>query len=249
VAHDLVPSTAQVLPEGQRGLRPARSTAAVLGAAAIVFVAVAALVALVARGDGPSDEALLVLPVGDWQLRDGGITAPIDDSDVPAADERFIVEGSLYGFADGDGFDNLRSFVLYRASPLPGSSWEPVETEAGGSFRRLDQPMTLARQESDDVWRVASTPSDLVNAYSTLIDDIPSGMVLVAVFDSLDAPPAPTASFVMTSPAGATFTVESTTGSPLFDATTFAEASIRSTSPASPDGSSPRRATTPPRRS
>jgi hypothetical protein len=225
VTYELVPSTAQVMPEGQRGLRPARRTSAVMGVLAVAVIAAAGIGTLVvARDDSAADEALFVLPVpvGDWRLSDGAITEPVPEPDAPATDERFITDGSLYGVADGDGFDGLRSVAFYLRSPLPGARWKPVSTTVGDSYRRLDDSMTFAHEEHDGRWRVVSSPSDLVHAYAMLANDISYELVLVAVFDPPDTQ-IPDTSFVMTSPEGLTFTVETTTGSPLFDAATFAE--------------------------
>ena len=226
MTYELVPSTAQVMPEGQRGLRPARRTAAVMGGLAVAVIAVAATVAWVAdRDNSVTDEALFVLPapVGDWRLSDGAITEPVPDPDASRTDERFIADGSLYGIADGDGFDGLRSVVNYPESPLPGARWEPVVTAVGDSYRRVDDSMTFAHEEYEGGWRVVSSPSDLVHAYAMLINDIASDLVLVAVFAPPETSLIPMTSFVMTSPEGSTFTVETATGSPLFDAATFAE--------------------------
>ncbi len=220
----VVPSTAQVMPEGQRGLRPARRTAAVVGVFAVAIVAVAAIVTWATARDD-SAEALFVLPVpvGDWRLSDAEITEPTPDPDATATDERFIADGRLYGTQDDDGFTDLRSVVRYPESPLPGARWEPVETNVGDSYRRVDDSMTLAREWPDDGWLVASSPSDLVHVYAMLENDIRYDMVLVAVFAPPESPRIPATSFVMTSPDGSTFTVETATESPLFDAATFAE--------------------------
>lgn len=221
MTYELFPSTAQVMPEGQRGLRPARRTAAVIGVVAVALVAAAAIATWVAAGDD-STEALFVLPVGDWRLSDGVVTEPVPDPDVPATDERFISGGSLYGTADGDGFHRLRSVARYPESPLPGARWEPVETNVGDSYRRVDDSVTFARHLPDDGWLVASSPSDLVSVYAMLENDIGYDMVLVAVFAPPESTRIPATSFVMTAPDGSTFTVETATGSPLFDAATFA---------------------------
>ena len=227
VTYELVPSIAQVMPEGQRGLRPARRTSAVMGVLAVVVIAAAGIgMWVVSRNDSAANEALFVLPVpvGDWRLSGGAVTEPVPDPDVPATDERFVAEGSLYGIVDGDGFDDLRSVAFYPESPLPGARWEPVETPVGDSYRRLDDDsMTFAHEEYDGGWRVVSSPSDLVHAYAMLANDIPYESVLVAVFEAPETSQIPDTSFVMTSPQGATFTVETTTGSPLFEAATFAE--------------------------
>ena len=194
-----------------------------MGVLAVAIIAAAGIGALVvAPDDSAADEALFVLPapVDGWRLGDGAVTEP--DPDVPATDERFITDGSLYGIADGDGFDDLRSVARYPRSPLRGARWEPVVTSVGESYRRLDDSMTFAHEEYDGAWRVVSSPSDLVHAYAMLANDIRSE-VLVAVFDPPDEAQIPDTSFTMTSPDGSTFTVQTTTGSPLFDAATFAE--------------------------
>lgn len=232
---ELLPSTAQVLPEAQRGLKPPQRTAAVLVALAVVAIVVAVVIAWVTtRDDSTSDEALFVLPVpvGDWRLSDGTVTEPVPDPDAAGTDERFIESGSLYGVADGDGFDGLRSLASYRGSPLLGAQWEPTRTPRGDSYRRADDSMTFAHEEftydGDETlglaggWTVASSPSDSVHAYDMLANDT-SRVVLVAFFAPLETPQIPVTSFAMTSPTGSTFTVETAAGSPLFDAATFAE--------------------------
>jgi hypothetical protein len=191
---------------------------------AIVLMALAALATwMAARADSDAGEALFVLPVGDWRLSDGSVNGPVPDPDAPATDERFIARGSLYGVADGEGYVGLRSVVHYPASPLAGARWEPAVTVTSReAYRRVDDSMTFAEQEGDGAWRVASSPSDLVHAYGMLSNDT-AGLVLVAVFAPRDAVETPTTSFVMAAPDGATFTVETTAGSPLFDAATYAE--------------------------
>lgn len=234
MTNELLPSTAQVLPEDQRGVKPPRRAAVVLVASAVVVIVAAVAVTWVAtRDDSVSDEALFVLPVpvGDWRLSDGAVTEPVPDPDAVGTDERFIERGSLYGVADGDGFDGLRSVVHSRESPLPGAEWEPAETPRGDAYRRVDDSMTFALEEYTyegewegvgGGWTVASSPSDSVHAYDMLSNET-SRVVLVAFFGPLETPQIPTTSFVMTSPEGSTFTVETAAGSPLFDAATFAE--------------------------
>ena len=226
MTNSVLVSAAHVLPEGQRGLKPARRGAAVAGVVALVVIAVVAIGAWVAdRDDSAAGEALFVLPVpvGDWRLSDGAVTEPVPDPDAPATDQRFIADGSLYGVADDNGYVGLRSIVHYPASPLPGARWEPaVTTTSGEAYRRVDDSMTFAEQEFDGRWRVASSPSDLVHAYGMLSNDT-TGLVLVAVFAPSGAPETAMTSFVMTAPGGSTLTVETAAGSPLFDAATHAE--------------------------
>jgi hypothetical protein len=233
VTNELLPSTAQVLPADQRGFEPPRRAAAILVASAVVVCIVAVIAWVAARADSAPDEPWFVLPVpvGDWQLSDGAVTEPVPDPDVAAADERFIESGTLYGVADGDGFDGLRSIVRYRESPLPGARWEPAETPWGDAYRRVDDSMTFALQDYayDGAWEgvgggwtVASSPSDLLHAYDMLGNDT-FDLIRIAFFAPLETPPVPSTSFVMTSPEGAEFTVETAAGSPLFDVATFAE--------------------------
>ncbi len=207
MTNEFLPSTAQVLPEEQRGLRPARRAAATLGVLAIGIVAVVGIVTWAAgRGDPDAADALFVLPVptGDWQLSDAALIEPVPDPDVPATDERFIADGNLYGIEDGDGFGRVRALVRYPESPLPGARWEPATTPVDGG------------------WRVVSSPSDLVHVYDLLVNDT-NGLVLLAVFEPTVAPGTPMTSFAMTSPDGSTFVVETAVGSPLFDVATHAE--------------------------
>jgi hypothetical protein len=234
VTNELLPSTAQVLPEEQRGVKPPHRTTAILITSVVVVCVVAVVVAwVVARDDSVSDEALFVLPVpvGDWRLSDGAVTEPVPDPDAAATDERFIERGTLYGVADRNGFDGLRSIVHYRESPLPGAEWEPAETPWGDAYRRVDDSMTFALEEYTyegewegfgGGWTVASSPSDLVHAYDMLGNDT-FDLVRVAFFAPLETAQIPITSFEMTSPGGSTFTVETAAGSPLFDAATFAE--------------------------
>ncbi len=196
-----------------------------MGVLAVAVIAAAGIGAwMVAPDDSAADTALFVLPVpvDGWRLGDGAVTEPAPDPDMPATDERFITDGRLYGIADGGGFGDLRSVARYPQSPLPGAQWEPVVTSVGESYRRLDDSMTFAHEEYDGGWRVVSSPSDLVHAYAMLANDIRSE-VLVAVFDPPDSAEVSETSFTLTSPDGSTFTVETTTGSPLFDAATFAD--------------------------
>ena len=206
-------------------MKPARRGAAAAGVLAVVIIAAVAIVTWVAARDDSADEALFVLPVpvDDWRLSDGAVTEPVPGPDAPATDQRFIADGRLYGVADGDGFDGLRSVVHFPESPLPGARWEPaVTTTSGEAYRRDDDSMTFAEPEFDGGWRIASSPSDLVHAYSMLTNDT-SGLVLLAVFTPPDAPETPMTSFVLTSADGSTFTVETAAGSPLFDVATYAE--------------------------
>lgn len=234
MTNELLPSTAQVMPEGQRGPRPARRLAASAGGIGLVVLAVVVIVALVAGRNGADESALFVLPrsVEDWQVSAGVITEPLPDAEVAATDQRFITEGRLYGVEDGAGFSDLRAAVRYPESPLPGAAWEPAETVLGDTYRRVGDSVTFAVQdptlvgvapaEFGDGWLVASAPSDLVHAYGMLSNDT-TGLVLLAVFTPTPAPGTPTTSFVMTSPRGSTFTVETAPGSPLFDVATYAE--------------------------
>ncbi len=199
---------------------------------AIVMVA-GVVTWVVMREDSMSDEPWFVLPApaGDWRLSDGAVTESISDAEAAGTDERFIERGSLYGVADGDGFDGLRSVAHYPESPLPGARWEPARTPRGDSYRRVDDSMTFALEEFtydgaetlglDGGWTVASSPSDSVHAYDMLANET-SRVVLVAYFAPLETQ-IPMTSFVMTSPEGSMFTVETAAGSPLFDAATFAE--------------------------
>jgi hypothetical protein len=221
---DPMPSIAQVLPEGQRGIGPARRWVIIgLGVfVAIMVVVIAAVV--VGRDDDTSGDPLYVLPspAGQWQLSGAVVTAP--DPSAPATDERFITVGSLYGLADGSGFDRLRSAVRYSGSPLPGAEWESAMTPRGDAYRRLDDSMTFALDEySRDGWLVASSPSSSLHAYDMLSNDT-LDLVLVAAFLPPEAPDVPSTSFEMTSPDGPTFTVTTTpSASPLFDVATYAE--------------------------
>ncbi len=233
VTYELVPSTAQVMPEGHRGPRPVGRAALAAGGLAVVVLAVVAVVAWVSRDESGTDEALFVLPVavGDWSVSNGAIIEPVADSDAAATDERFIAGGTLYGVADRNGFDGLRSIARYSASPLPGADWEPTETPWGDAYRRVDDSMTFAledytyegdREGVGGGWTVASSPSDLLHAYDVLGGDT-FDLVQVAYFAPLETPLVPMTSFEMTSPDGSMFTVETATGSPLFDVATFAE--------------------------
>ncbi|HSP28298.1 MAG TPA: hypothetical protein VLN74_07085 [Ilumatobacteraceae bacterium] len=235
MTNELLPSTAQVLPSDQRGSKAPRMAAVALLGLVVVLTVMAVVGAWMAtRDDSTSDEALFVLPApgAGWQLSNGAVTEPIEDEDAPATDERFIDQGILYGNADGDGFDDLRSIVHYPESPLPGAQWEPASVPTGGdSYRLLDDSVTFAQQEYayegaweglGGGWTVASSPDDLVHAYDVLSNDT-YDLVRVAFFAPLETSQAPTASFVMTSPEGSAFTVETATGSPLFDAATYAE--------------------------
>ena len=233
MTYELVPSTAQVMPEGYRGPRPVGRAALVAGGMAIVVLVVVGIVAWAAGDESETDEALFVLPmpVGNWTVSNGAVTEPVPDSDATASDERFITGGTLYGVADRDGFGRLRSIVRYDESPLPGAEWEPADTPWGDAYRRVDEPMTFARDEhnhqgdrsgSDGEWIVASSPSDLLHVYDVLGGDT-FDLVQVAYFGPLDTPLIPTTSFRMASPDGSTYTVETAAGSPLFDVATFAE--------------------------
>jgi hypothetical protein len=221
---DPMPSIAQVLPEGQRGIKPARRPVIIgLGVFVVIMVAVVAAV-VVSRDDDTTGDALYVLPspVDQWQLGSGAITAP--DPSPPATDERFMTIGSLYGVSDGSGFDDLRSAVRYPQSPLPGAEWEVAGTPRGDAYRRLDDSMTFALEEfSGDVWLVASSPSSSLHAYDMLSNDT-FDLVAVAAFLPPETPDTPSTSFEMTSPEGPTFTVTTTpSASPLFDVATYAE--------------------------
>jgi hypothetical protein len=221
---DPMPSIAQVLPEGQRGIGPTRRWVIIgLGIFVAIMVAVIAAV-VVSRDDDTSGDPLYVLPspVDQWQLSDGVVAAP--DPNVPASDERFITVGTLYGVPDGNGFDGLRSGVRYPESPLPGAEWEPARTPRGDAYRRLDDSTTFALEDYDTTgWLVASSPSDLVHAYDVLSNDT-FDLVAVAAFLPPEAPDTPTTSFRMTSPDGSTFAVTTTpSASPLFDVASYAE--------------------------
>ncbi len=221
---DPMPSIAQVLPEGQRGIRPARRPVVIgLGVFVGIMVAVVAAV-VVGRDDDTAGDPLYVLPspAGQWQLSGGAVTAP--DPSAPATDERFITIGSLYGRSDGSGFDGLRSIARYPESPLPGAEWEPARTPRGDAYRRLDGSMTFALQDTyGDGWHVASSPSSSVHAYDMLSNDT-LDLVLVAAFLPPETPDVSATSFEMTSTDGSTFTVTTTaSASPLFDAATYAE--------------------------
>ena len=233
MTYELVPSTAQVMPEGHRGPRPVGRAALVAGGLAVVVVAVVAVVAWVIRDESGTDEALFVLPVsvGDWSVSNGAVFEPVPDSDVAATDERFIAGGTLYGVADRDGFDGLRSLARYPESPLPGADWEPAETPWGDAYRRVDDSMTFALEDYTyegawegvgGGWTVASSRSDLLHAYDVLGRDT-FDLVQVTYFAPLETPLVPMTSFEMTSPYGSMFTVETSAGSPLFDVATFAE--------------------------
>jgi hypothetical protein len=221
---DPMPSIAQVLPEGQRGIKPARRPVIIgLGVFVVIMVAVVAAV-VVSRDDDTTGDALYVLPspVGQWQLSGGAITAP--DPSPPATDQRFITVGNLYGVPDGSGFDGLRSAVRYSESPLPGAEWEPARTPRGDAYRRLDDSMTLALQDFyTEKWVVASSPFDLLHAYDMLSSDT-FDLVAVAAFLPPETPDVPSTSFDMISPDGSTFAVTTTPStSPLFDVATYAE--------------------------
>lgn len=215
-------------------MKPPQRMAAVLVVSAVAAIVVAVVVMwVVTRDDSVSDEALFVLPVpvGDWRLSDGSVTEPVPDLDAAGTDERFIERGTLYGVADRDGFDGLRSIVHYRESPLPGARWEPADTPWGDAYRRVDDSMTFALEEYTyegqwegvgGGWTVASSPSDLLHAYDMLGNDT-LDLVRVAFFAPLETSRIPTTSFEMTSPEGSMFTVETAAGSPLFDIATFAE--------------------------
>jgi hypothetical protein len=221
---DPMPSIAQVLPEGQRGIGPARRWVIIgLGVFVAIMIAVVAAV-VVSRDDVTSGDPLYVLPspAGQWQLSGGVVTAP--DPSAPATEERFITVGSLYGLADGNGFDGLRSIARYPESPLPGAEWEAARTPRGDAYRRLDDSMTFALEDSwRNGWLVARSPSSSVHAYDMLSDDT-FDLVLVAAFLPPETPDVPSTSFEMTSPGGPTFAVTTTpSASPLFDVAGYAE--------------------------
>jgi hypothetical protein len=217
----LLPSTAQVLPPKERGPKQNRALV-VLGVIAIAVSAVAAIVTVATRDDGPSSDPLFVLPdpVGEWALADGTVTEPA--LDPPGTAERFVVRGSLYGRGDGRGYDGLRSTVQYTGSPLPGATWESDVTNVGDAYRRVDDSITFAVEEWEGEWRVVSSPSDLVHAHGMLANDT-TGLTLLDEFAPPAARDVPTTSFVMTAPDGSTFTVDTSAASPLFDVATFAE--------------------------
>jgi hypothetical protein len=221
---DPMPSIAQVLPEGQRGIRPARRRVTI-GLAVFVAIMVAVIAAVVvSRDDDTSADALYVLPspIDRWTLGSGVVTAP--DPSPPATDERFITMGSLYGVPDGRGFDGLRAAIRYPESPLPGAGWASASTPRGDAYRRLDDSLTFALDDPDsDGWLVASSPTNSVHAYDMLSNDT-FDLVLVAAFLPPDDPDVSSTSFEMTAPDGATFTVTTTpSASPLFDVATYAE--------------------------
>jgi hypothetical protein len=224
VTNELLPSTAMVPPQEQRGKRPAR-TSMVLGVLAIVLVAAAALTVTVLNRDSGSGDPLFVLPVpgDDWQLTDGLITEP--GSDAPGTSEQFIIRGRLFGIAAGDGFVDLRADAVYADSPLSGAQWEDIDTPWGDAYRRVDDSITIALPNYwNDSWQVASSPDDLIHAYDLLGNDIDDDFVIVSAFQPLDNAEAATTSFEMISPDGATFSVHtSPSAAPLFDAATFAE--------------------------
>ena len=62
MTYELVPLTAQVMPEGHRGPRPVGRAALVAGGVAVVVVAVVAVVAWVTRDESGTDEALTLTP-------------------------------------------------------------------------------------------------------------------------------------------------------------------------------------------
>ncbi len=233
VTYEMVPSSAQVMPEGHRGPRPVGRAALVAGGVAVVVLAVVGIVAWVIRDESGTDEALFVLPVsvGEWSASNGAVIEPVPDADAAATVERFIAGGTLYGVVDGDGFDGLRSIVRYRESPLSGADWERAETPWGDAYRRVDDSMTFALEEYtyEDEWEgfgggwtVASSASDLVHAYDMLGNDT-FDLVRVAFFAPLETPLVPMTSFRMSSPDGSMFTVETAAGSPLSDVASFAE--------------------------
>lgn len=228
MTYELVPSTAQVMPEGHRGPRPVGRTALVVGGLAIVVLAVVVVVAWIVRDESGTDDALFVLPVagGDWSVSNAVVTGPAPDSDAAGIDERFSAGGTLYGVADPDGYDGLRSMTRYDESPLPGAEWEPVETPWGDAYRRVDDSMTYALEQysyqGGGGWIVASSPDDLLHAYDVLGNDT-FDLVQIAYFVPLETPLIPTTSFALTSPDGSTFRVETAAGSPLFDVAYFAE--------------------------
>ena len=223
VTNELLPSTAMVPPQEQRGKRPAR-TSMVLGVVAIVLVAAAALTVTVLNRDSGSGDSLFVLPVPgtDWQLTDATITEP--NSDAPGTSEQFIIRGRLFGVADGDGFVDLRADAFYADSPLSGAQWDDIDTPWGDAYQRNDDSITIALPDYwDDSWQVASSPDDLIHAYDLLGNDI-ADLVIVSAFVPLEDADAATTSFEMISPDGTTFSVHaSPSAAPLFGAATFAE--------------------------
>ena len=222
MTNELLPSTAMVTPVGQRGSRKPGRASVVLGVAAILVLAAAATTAVVlARNSGGSGDPLFVLPAPseNWQLTDGEIANPADD--VPGTAERFIIDGRLYGVADGNGYIDLRSQTFYSDSPLSGADW--AEGFELSDLRRIDDSIMLAAENLDGTWSVRSSPDDLLHVY----DPEGSGSLdttLVAAFTPGDEPARQTTSFEMTSAEGSTFTVETAiSASPLFDVATFAD--------------------------
>jgi hypothetical protein len=215
-----LPSTAFVVPVEQRGTKIRRGPV-IAGVFALAVIAAAAVVAATADGEG-SEDALFVLPAdtSDWGLADGVIA---DDTDLPATSERFITRGRLFGTPDGDGFRDLRSEVNYDESPLAGARWDEIDTPWGNAYRRDDDSITIARQQWEGTWQVASSPDDLIHVYDIIGNDI-ADLAIVAAFLPPDVADPRSTSFTMSSPDGATYSIAtSPSSSPLFDVATFAD--------------------------
>jgi hypothetical protein len=120
-----------VLPEGQRGSKPARRGAAAMGVLAIVFVAVAAIVTWMGARDDPETLFVLPVPAGDWQLSGGAVTAPVPDADAAG----WIVE---------DGKDTTSTVV----------TWSP-ETSRTVSVRSSAPRNLVVDAASGEVGRVS----------------------------------------------------------------------------------------------
>jgi hypothetical protein len=216
---DPVPSIAQVLPATQRGVTTSRGWF-IAGIIAVVVIAVTGVVAVATRSEPSSDPLFVLPPAAGWTVTDGAVTEP--GANLPATAQRFITDGNLYGRPDGDGYGDLRSVAVHAESPLAASSgWEPAETVRGDAWRRVDS-MTFAIEEDDGTWTVVSSPDDLVHAYEMLTNDV-GDLTWIASFAPPEVPDVPSTSFLMTSPDGTTFTVETSTSAPLFDVATFAE--------------------------
>lgn len=207
-----------VTPQGQRSKRPGR-IAAIAGVIAIALVAAAALLATVFRSD-ESGEPLYVLPVpaDGWQLTNGSVIDP--NGDAPATAEQFVASGRLFGATRGDGYVDLRSLSFYDDDPRPGAEWETAGEQS--DYRRVDDSITLATENGDGTWRVASSPDDLLHAYDP--EGIPDSIAIIAAFTSIDEPAGPTSSFEMASANDSTFTVVTAiSASPLFEVATYAD--------------------------
>jgi len=206
-----------VTPQGQRSKKPGR-IAAIAGVIAIALVATAALLATV-FGSDESGEPLYVLPVPaeGWQLTNGSVADP--GGDAPGTAEQFVAAGRLYGAARGDGYVDLRSLVFYEDDPRPGAEWETAWEQS--DYRRIDESITLARENGDGTWRVASSPDDLLHVYDP--QGSSDSIAVIAAFTSIDEPAGQTSSFEMTSANGSTFTVQTAiSAAPLFEVATYA---------------------------